>query len=182
MSTEEPKDTKGGKRKKPRRNVTPSAAPTKQDDNSPSNLDHKSSSEGKQISECTCNCHFEPDSSGEGRGPDRPNHRLEGIDDDDYLIPMKLVEHRTGLNRSTVDLFMRTSDFPLPLKMSERAVRWSSNEVDRWILTRKRAKGDLSKRHSKLEGKTQEEPADEPEHEPEIETEEQPEAELEDVT
>ena len=154
MSTEKPKDSKERKRKKPRRNDTPSAAPTRQEKSSLPDPDDKPSNSGKQTSECTCKCHSEPKCCSAPQAGTQANRRLEGINNDDYCIDIVEVERRTGLGKSTIHYLMNNSDFPLPLQMGERATRWWSNEVDLWILTRKRAKGDLGKRHSKLECKT----------------------------
>ena len=141
-----------GQRKKPRRTQKPSAAPTRQEDSPslPTN-DNNSSHAAEKTPNRTRNSQPGPDPSPTASECGPANPRIEGIDDDDYLIPMKEVMRRTGLSRGTVEYLMKTADFPLPIQMGRRCVRWWSSEVDHWILTRKRAKGHLGKRHSKLQ-------------------------------
>ena len=118
-------------------------------------LDLKSSHRATQTPETTCTGHSAPDPRSTTNAELHTNHRLEGIKNDDYLISVKEVGRRTGLTRGTVNYLMTTSDFPLPLKLGIRTVRWWSSEIDHWLMTRERAKGDLGKRHDKLESKTE---------------------------
>ena len=71
--------------------------------------------------------------------------------DQDYLINMKEVMRRTGSSRSTINHLMRYSDFPLPLKLGVKMNRWWSGEIDLWLRSRPRAKGDLGQWHSRVE-------------------------------
>ena len=54
------------------------------------------------------------------------------------LLRMPQVEARVGLKRSTIyEMLGRTPpDFPRPLKLSRRAVCWTSSAIDSWISER----------------------------------------------
>ena len=60
----------------------------------------------------------------------------------DRLMRREEVEERTGLARTTIYRKMRAGTFPLPLKISERAVRWRSGDIDRYIESCPLATGD----------------------------------------
>ena len=61
----------------------------------------------------------------------------------DRLLTRFEVEERTGLSRSSLYRKMRSGGtFPLPLKVSERAVRWRSSDIDHYIETRPLATGE----------------------------------------
>ena len=64
--------------------------------------------------------------------------------DCDRLLTRREVEARTRLSRSSLYRKMREQppSFPLPLKISTRAVRWSSDEVEAWLSGRPRASGE----------------------------------------
>lgn len=51
---------------------------------------------------------------------------------DRKLLRMPEVEAATGFQRSTIYLFIRTSQFPKPIKLG-RASAWLAAEVDAWI-------------------------------------------------
>ena len=57
------------------------------------------------------------------------------------LLTRAEVEARCRLGRSTIYSKMRDGTFPLPLKISVRAVRWHSSEIEAWIDARPRATG-----------------------------------------
>ena len=59
------------------------------------------------------------------------------------LLRRKEVEALTGLSRAHLYHLMRTGDFPEPLKLSPRAVRWVRDEVVGWIESRPRASGEV---------------------------------------
>ena len=73
----------------------------------------------------------------------------------DRLVTMKEVMARTSMCRGTIDYLMRHGDFPLPVKLGRRIVRWWSSEIDEWMRSRPRAIGDLGKRHSLVENQAQ---------------------------
>jgi prophage regulatory protein len=47
-----------------------------------------------------------------------------------------LVETRTGLSRSLIYKLMAIGDFPMPVKLTGKAVAWPSTAIDRWIEAR----------------------------------------------
>ena len=64
------------------------------------------------------------------------------MNDIDRLLRRDEVEKRTALARTTIYRKMRAGTFPLPLKISERAVRWRSRDIDRYIESRPLATGE----------------------------------------
>ena len=60
----------------------------------------------------------------------------------DRLMRRDEVEERTGLARTTIYRKMRAGTFPLPLKISERAVRWRASDIDQYIESRPLATGE----------------------------------------
>ena len=61
---------------------------------------------------------------------------------EDRLLNRGEVERRVGLQRSALYDAMRRGEFPEPLRVTARAVRWSQAEVEAWIAARPRATGD----------------------------------------
>ena len=171
MSTEQPGD---GNRERPQWNETPPAAPDGQEENSLPNSDHKSPEQGKQTPDGASKGHSPTDSSGEGHGGDQPNHGLEGINDPGHLMSIVDVEIRTGFSRRTVYHHMTNSNFPLPLRLGRRTVKWWSKDINKWLLTNGLTKDDPAK----PQDNTEDNQADQPEDN----TEERPEAEGEDKT
>jgi prophage regulatory protein len=49
------------------------------------------------------------------------------------LQRLPIVEERTGLKKSSVYAGMKDGTFPLPVRLSARAVAWREEDVDRWI-------------------------------------------------
>lgn len=62
--------------------------------------------------------------------------------DRDRLLPRDAVETRVGITTSTLYRMMRSGEFPEPLRIGSRCVRWSEHEVEQWIAARPRATGD----------------------------------------
>ena len=62
--------------------------------------------------------------------------------DQDVLLTRREVERRTGLSRSTLYRKMREGTFPVPLKVSERAVRWRERDIRAYVDSRPRSYGD----------------------------------------
>jgi len=52
------------------------------------------------------------------------------------LIKLSQVMAKTTLSKSTIYRLIKTSDFPLPKKLSLRAVAWLETEIDEWIVNR----------------------------------------------
>ena len=61
---------------------------------------------------------------------------------DDRLLRREEVEIRCGIARTTIYRLMRAGQFPEPVKVGPRAVRWSSSELEAWLTNRPRATGD----------------------------------------
>ena len=61
---------------------------------------------------------------------------------EDRLLNRAEVERRVGLRRSALYRLMRAGQFPEPLKIGPRAVRWPSSEIEEWLASRPRATGD----------------------------------------
>lgn len=49
---------------------------------------------------------------------------------------MRAVQERTGLNARTIRRLVQRGDFPPPMKLSTRAVGWTSDQLDAWIKAR----------------------------------------------
>ncbi len=49
------------------------------------------------------------------------------------LLRRNEVEQITGLARSTIYAYMRSGDFPHPIRIGIRAVAWKSCDVEEWI-------------------------------------------------
>ena len=65
------------------------------------------------------------------------------------MIPNRMlrraeVETLTGLSRSSIYELMREGEFPLPLQVGKRAVRWPESEIAAWLAERPRATGWLA--------------------------------------
>ena len=59
----------------------------------------------------------------------------------EYLIDRTEVEQRVGLTRSSIYDAMRKGNFPLPLKVGPKAVRWRASEIEAWVDSRPLATG-----------------------------------------
>ena len=59
----------------------------------------------------------------------------------DALINRREVERQTGLARSTIYKNMRAGRFPLPIKISTKAVRWRQADIAAYIEGRPLAEG-----------------------------------------
>lgn len=51
------------------------------------------------------------------------------------LLRRAHVEEITGLKRSTIYAMIKRGEFPLPVKITTKAVGWRSNEIFQWINT-----------------------------------------------
>ena len=61
----------------------------------------------------------------------------------EYLIARHEVERRVGLTRSSIYDAMRKGEFPLPLKVGAKAVRWKSSDIEAWMDSRPLATGEV---------------------------------------
>ena len=62
----------------------------------------------------------------------------------DRLLKRHDVEKRCQISRSAIYRLMRTGQFPEPIRIGPRAVRWSESEIDAWLASRPRATGERS--------------------------------------
>ncbi len=62
--------------------------------------------------------------------------------DSDRLLTRAEVEVRVGLSRSAIYRAMRAGEFPVPLRIGSRAVRWPQSEINEFIASRPRAAGE----------------------------------------
>ena len=51
---------------------------------------------------------------------------------DDHLMRRGEVETRCGIARTTIYRLMRCGQFPEPVKVGSRAVRWPASEIEAW--------------------------------------------------
>ena len=58
------------------------------------------------------------------------------------LLTRQQIEEITGLTRSTIYRLMRSGQFPEPIRIGPRAIRWPQSEIESWIADRPRATGD----------------------------------------
>ena len=66
------------------------------------------------------------------------------LTDQDVLLTRREVERRTGLSRSTIYRKMSDGSFPVPLKVSERAVRWRESDICAYVDSRPRSYGETA--------------------------------------
>ena len=66
------------------------------------------------------------------------------LTDQDVLLTRREVERLCRLGRSTLYKKMRDGTFPVPLKVSERAVRWRESEIRAYVDSRPRSYGETA--------------------------------------
>jgi len=49
------------------------------------------------------------------------------------FIRLNEVKKRTGLSRSSIYQFIANGKFPKQIKLGERAVAWTENEIQEWM-------------------------------------------------
>lgn len=49
------------------------------------------------------------------------------------LLRLPEVEALVGLKKSKIYSLIQDGDFPLPVKLGARAVRWKANDIQSWI-------------------------------------------------
>ena len=62
--------------------------------------------------------------------------------DANELLTRQDVERRFRIARTTVYRLMRAGEFPAPIRIGPRAVRWRASELDEWLAGRPRSHGD----------------------------------------
>ncbi len=55
------------------------------------------------------------------------------------LLRLPMVMRITGLARSTIYKLISQNQFPVPVKLSKRAVAWLQSEIESWVSSRVRA-------------------------------------------
>ena len=55
------------------------------------------------------------------------------------LLRLPTVMRITGLAKSTIYKLISQNQFPVPIKLSERAVAWLQTEIENWVSSRVRA-------------------------------------------
>lgn len=55
------------------------------------------------------------------------------------LLRLPTVIRITGLARSTIYKLISQNQFPVPIKLSKRAVAWLQSEIETWVSSRMRA-------------------------------------------
>ena len=55
------------------------------------------------------------------------------------LLRLPMVMRITGLARSTIYKLISQNQFPVPIKLSKRAVAWLQSEIETWVSSRVRA-------------------------------------------
>ena len=60
----------------------------------------------------------------------------------DRLLTRAEVETRCGIARTTIYRLMRAGQFPEPVRVGPRAVRWPERELENWLASRPRATGE----------------------------------------
>ena len=60
------------------------------------------------------------------------------------LLSVRQVCEMTCLPRSSLYVLMRRGEFPEPIRVSQKTVRWKLTEVEAWISSRTRARGYLA--------------------------------------
>ena len=71
------------------------------------------------------------------------------------LLRLPAVLRATGLSNSTVWRYEQRGDFPSRIRVGQRAVAWSRQEIEQWLATRGRGTKGLPDRQATVaEGKT----------------------------
>ena len=63
----------------------------------------------------------------------------------EQLLNRTEVERLTMLSRSSIYELMRNDDFPAPVRVGRKAVRWIESELTDWLERRERSYGDINK-------------------------------------
>ena len=59
----------------------------------------------------------------------------------DRLLRRREVEQRCGLSATSLYRLMKLKQFPRPIKVGPRAVRWPQSEIEAWLTGQPRAGG-----------------------------------------
>ena len=62
------------------------------------------------------------------------------------LLTRPEVESRSRLATSTIYRLMRSGQFPEPIRIGPRAVRWRASDLDAWLARRPYARGEAERK------------------------------------
>ena len=68
-----------------------------------------------------------------------PHAAAQTMDAQPILLRLPVVMRITGLGRSTIYKLISQNQFPVPIKLSKRAVAWLQSEIECWVSSRLRA-------------------------------------------
>ena len=71
--------------------------------------------------------------------PPAPHAAAQIMPAQPILLRLPTVTRITGLARSTIYKLISQNQFPVPVKLSKRAVAWLQSEIDDWVTSRVRA-------------------------------------------
>ena len=60
------------------------------------------------------------------------------------LLTREQVEAMLGVKKSAIYQWMRERDFPAPIRLSKKCVRWRREELEAWLAAQPRAEGDAA--------------------------------------
>ena len=49
------------------------------------------------------------------------------------ILRLREVQQQTRLSKATIYRLLRSGAFPRPIRLSERAVGWRTEEIDEWL-------------------------------------------------
>ena len=62
----------------------------------------------------------------------------------DKLLTHREVMERTGLSRTAIRSLVSTGDFPAPIRLGRRVLRWPESEFEDWLANRPRVQYELA--------------------------------------
>ena len=65
---------------------------------------------------------------------------------DRRVLRLPEVMERTGLSRASIYRLIKADDFPVAIRLGSRAVGWRAEQIDEWIASRERVRGDAASR------------------------------------
>lgn len=80
--------------------------------------------------------------------PQARHAAAQTMDAQPILLRLPMVMRITGLARSTIYKLISQNQFPVPIRLSKRAVAWLQSEIDGWVSSRARALSRIRSRCS----------------------------------
>ena len=62
------------------------------------------------------------------------------IADGERLLTLREVSTITGISRAAIYVGIRRGDFPTPLKVGQKNIKWRSSQIDEWLAALPEAK------------------------------------------